>query len=146
MHIVEATIAFEAAHRLYDVDTYSRECRDSVHGHSYKVRVKVGRRKLNDAGMVIDFKLLKEIMGLIDRQYDHSIILRDTDPLVDCFKKVAPEQKLNVVHESPTAEWMAESFYNKLQLEFREVDPEIVVISVDVQETEKNIATYTEVQ
>lgn len=142
MYIVEATISFEAAHRLYDVDTYSKECRDSVHGHSYKVRVKVGRSKLNDAGMVVDFKYLKTIMKVIEDKYDHSIILRTTDPLVDAFRNLAPEQKLNVVVDSPTAEWMSEVFYNQIADELSAIDSELVVISASVQETEKNIATY----
>lgn len=143
MYTVEATVAFEAAHRLYGVDTYSKECRDSIHGHSYKVKTKIGRKQLNGAGMVIDFKLLKEIMGLIDRQYDHSLILRDIDPLVPDFRRTAPEQKLNIVSESPTAEWMAESFYYRLAEEFHVIDPELVILYVSVQETEKNIATYS---
>lgn len=142
MYIVEATITFEAAHRLYGVDTYSSECRDSVHGHSYKVRAKIGRETLNDAGMVVDFKLLKKTMKVIEEQYDHSIILRSADPLVEAFRTLAPEQKLNVVDDSPTAEWMAEMYYNQLVSEFTAVDCNLIVVSVSVQETEKNIATF----
>jgi len=145
MYRVEATISFEAAHRLYGVDTYSSECRDSVHGHSYKVKAVIGREELNDAGMVIDFKYLKSIMRRIEDMYDHSTILRDIDPLVHVFENVAPESKLVVVHDSPTAEWMAKSYYNDIKHGCAMVDLGLKVISVSVQETEKNIATYSEV-
>lgn len=142
MHTVEATIAFEAAHRLYGVDTYSSECRDSIHGHSYKVIAVVGREFLNNAGMVVDFKLLKKVMKAIEDQYDHSTILRDCDPMVDAYRKYAPESKLNVVADSPTAEWMAKQYYYDLYQSLHSTDPQLVIVSVSVQETEKNIAKY----
>ena len=84
MHTVETVVSFEAAHRLYDVATYSEECRDNIHGHSYKVKVVVGREELNEAGMVVDFKLLKSIVRAeIEQKYDHSCILRRIDPLAE---------------------------------------------------------------
>ena len=62
MYKLQTQIEFEAAHRLYDVDTYSEECRNNIHGHSYKVTFIIGRDELNSAGMVIDFKLLKKVL------------------------------------------------------------------------------------
>lgn len=144
MYKIQTTISFEAAHRLYGVDTYSKECSDSVHGHSYKVTIVAGRYSTNSAGMVMDFKMFKKLIKTnIEDVYDHSLILRDIDPLVDKFKKVAPEQHLNVVHDSPTAEWMAEEYFNILSKAFLKVDPDVKVVSVSVQETENNIATYS---
>jgi len=144
MYTIETVISFEAAHRLYDVDTYSKECADSVHGHSYKVRVVACRRSQNDAGMVVDFKLFKKIIKeQIEQKYDHSIILRSCDPLVEAFAKVAPEQHINVVEGSPTAEWMAEEYFDVLENEFYRLDHEVKVVSVSVQETENNIATFS---
>lgn len=144
MVTVQTTISFEAAHRLYGVDTFSEECRQSVHGHSYRTTVVVARGGMLESGMVMDFKLFKKIINeVIHDKYDHSIILRDIDPLVDAFMQLAPEQKLNVVHDSPTAEWMAKLFAEELNREIHKVDPWIDVISVSVQETENNIATWT---
>lgn len=142
MHKLQTTLSFEAAHRLYGVDTFSKECSDSVHGHSYKTTVVVGRGLL-DSGMVMDFKLLKKICKeTIEEKYDHSIILRDIDPLVNGFVQLAPEQKLNVVHGSPTAEWMAKKFAEDIQSALDKVDDKVRVVSVAVQETENNIAIY----
>jgi len=91
---------------------------------------------------VIDFKLFKKVCKVIEDRYDHSLILRDTDPLVEKFREVAPEQRLNIAHESPTAEWMAKTFYYDVFEGLLETDPLVIVLSVSVQETENNIATY----
>lgn len=143
MNRIQTVVSFEAAHRLYGVDTYSAECRESVHGHSYKATVVAGRTNNNEANMVMDFKLFKKIVREeVEDKYDHSIILRDIDPLVPAFKELAPEQKLNVVADSPTAEWMAASFFSSIESALQKVDPEVRLVSVAVQETENNIATY----
>lgn len=141
-HCLRTQVAFEAAHRLYDVDTYSEECRNNIHGHSYKVTVYARRSRLNSANMVIDFKLLKEIIRkTIEDTYDHSCILRDSDPLA---KPIADNcKKVHIVSENPTAEWMAEQFFYILNSAIRcNVDPDVTIIQVDVQETENNVAIY----
>lgn len=143
MYTIQSMISFEAAHRLYGVSTYSKECQTSTHGHSYKCVITVGRLEKNDAGMVMDFKLFKKICKeTIEDKYDHSIILRDTDPLVKAYREVAPEQKLNVVSDSPTAEWMAEEFCKNIEKALHNIDSDLIVCRVSVQETENNIATY----
>lgn len=143
MHTVETVVSFEAAHRLYDVATYSEECRDNIHGHSYKVKVVVGREKLNDAGMVVDFKLLKKLIREeIEDKYDHSCILRTIDPLATPIRENC--KKVILVSDNPTAEWMAEEFWFRLTSKLLdELDSELKVLSVSVQETENNIATYS---
>lgn len=142
MYTVQTAISFEAAHRLYDVATYSEECRDNVHGHSYNIVVKVGRESLNDASMVIDFKLFKKIVNEeIHDVYDHSCIIRKCDPLAEAL--VANCKKVNLVEENPTAEWMARLFFWKIKLRLADIDRELSVVEVSVQETENNIATYS---
>lgn len=141
MYAVKTKVSFEAAHRLYNVDTYSSECRDNLHGHSYKVEVLVGVNDLNNAGMVIDFKLLKKIIkDVIEDKYDHSCILRNSDPIA----KVVEEncKKVIIVDNSPTAEWMAKEFYEMIQSRINTFSSDLHVISVGVQETENNIGYY----
>lgn len=141
MHTVETVVSFEAAHRLYDVATYSEECRDNIHGHSYKVKVVVGREDLNDAGMVVDFKLLKNIIrSEIEQKYDHSCILRKIDPLAEPVYSNC--KKVFLVDDNPTAEWMAKEFFRCIDTQLTCKDMDLKVISVSVQETENNIATY----
>lgn len=141
MYTVKTKVSFEAAHRLYDVDTYSSECRDNLHGHSYKVEVVIGVNNLNSAGMVIDFKLLKKIIkDLIEDKYDHSCILRESDPIAGVIKENC--KKFILVEDSPTAEWMAKEFYDMIEDEIHVYAFDVRVISVAVQETENNIAYY----
>ena len=141
MYKIKTQVDFEAAHRLYNIDTYSTECRDNIHGHSYKVTVVVSRKSLNSAGMVIDFKKFKQLLNdIIVSTYDHSCILQKSDPLVSSMKETC--HKVIVVDSSPTAEWMAESYFRDIQERLHEEDPLLVLQSVQVQETEHNIAIY----
>lgn len=138
---VETFLTFEAAHRLYDVNTYSEACRTRLHGHSYGVKVVVGRYSLNEAGMIIDFKLLKEILKeTIEDKYDHSCILKSDDPLVGPMKEYCDPDHVHVVDKNPTAEWMADQFRVEITKALTEIDPQLFVTEVAVRETEHNIA------
>ena len=141
MYSIESKFSFEAAHRLYNVDTYSEECRDNLHGHSYNVNVKLSRMELNSAGMVMDFKLFKHIANDIFDRYDHACILRKCDPILPVLEQNC--KKVIAVEESPTAEWMAKYFYEWLDERFKSQDKELILSEVSVQETENNIATYS---
>lgn len=63
---VSRRFAFEAAHHLPD---YPGECA-RLHGHSYKVEVTV-EGKMNENGMVLDFKLLKKCVQRHIDYLDH---------------------------------------------------------------------------
>lgn len=141
---VETFVTFEAAHRLYNVNTYTKACMKNLHGHSYGTRVMVSRKNMNDAGMVVDFKLLKEVVNkVIVDVYDHSCILKSDDPLVDALK--ANCENVHIVEENPTAEWMAATFFRVIEEALQERDPELIVTLVSVRETDKNIATVRRV-
>lgn len=60
---------FAAAHQLAMV---AKKC-ENLHGHNWKVEVCVSGEKLNDAGVLIDFGILKaevrEIMQLLDHRF-----------------------------------------------------------------------------
>lgn len=141
MFLLKTTISYEYAHRLYDVATYTEECKNNVHGHSGYLTVYVTRPSLNAAGMVIDFKQLKEILRKeIESKYDHSCILKSSDPIASAVK--ANCKKVHIVDENPTAEWMAYQFFTAIDAAIKGVDPEVSVRRVEVQETENNIAIY----
>lgn len=141
MYEVITKVSFEAAHRLYSVNTFSSECRDNIHGHSYVATIAVDRSELNEAGMVIDFKKLKTVIkNKIENTYDHSCILNERDPLVEPMKKQC--KKLIVTDENPTAEWMCNKFFEELLFELVKIDENLNIRYVSVQETENNIATY----
>ncbi len=131
----------EIAHRLYDVDTYSSECRENIHGHSYKFDLEVarkGRRHLNSSGMVVDFKLLKEVLKQFEKKYDHSVIIRECDPLQQPL--ILNCKKVNIVEGNPTAEWMVEEFKDEINDLIKDLD--IEVVELQIAETTGNIAIW----
>ncbi len=63
MYQVTIQTEFSAAHNLREV---GGKC-ESLHGHNFKVEVAVESKCLDDQGMVIDFRFLKEkTRGLLD--------------------------------------------------------------------------------
>ncbi len=101
---------FEGAHVLKS--SFSKECQD-IHGHSYTVDVCVCCEELNEDGMVIDFKELKEKVGFLFDDLDHAMLFhKDTYSLL---LDVCPAIKsmgwnLQVFGTNPTAENMAQYF------------------------------------
>lgn len=69
MYEVTIETHFSSAHRLRQ---YNGEC-ERLHGHNWIVKVSVASDKLNDLGMVMDFKELKtktrDLMDKFDHQY-----------------------------------------------------------------------------
>lgn len=132
----------ETAHRLFDVATYSEECRENLHGHSYKYCVEVARKdkKLNTANMICDFKLLKATIKDFEKKYDHSVIIKRDDPLCECLLMNC--KKVNVVDENPTAEWMVSTFPKELNNLFDKNHLDIEVVSLEIAETTGNIAVW----
>ena len=96
-----------------------------MHGHNWKVEVEVCGNKLDNIGMVIDFKEIRNMTkGVVD-QLDHRF-LNDLDP----FKKI-----------NPTAENIAQYIYKELSVTMN--DKQIEVKSIKLWETEKSAVTFT---
>lgn len=141
MFLLKTTVSYEYAHRLYDVATYTEDCKNNIHGHSGYLTVYITRPELNAAGMVMDFKQLKEILKEeIESKYDHSCILKSNDPVAPVVKDNC--KKVHIVEENPTAEWMAYRFFTDVNAAVKKIDPKVSVWRVEVQETDKNIAIY----
>lgn len=142
MITLKTSFECETAHRLFNVATYSEECRDNIHGHSYKYVVEVARKdgKLNEANMIVDFKLLKQTIKQFEKKYDHSVIIKCDDPL--CKPLLENCKKVNVVDDNPTAEWMVGAFPKELNALFDENHLEIEVVSLEIAETTGNIAVW----
>ena len=134
----------ETAHRLFNVDTYSAECRENLHGHTYKYDVEVTTKdgKLNSANMICDFKLLKETIKEFEKKYDHSVLIKEDDPLAPVLVKEC--RKVNVVKNNPTAEWMVSTFVDELNTLFDSKNLGIKVISLNIAETTGNVAFWRE--
>lgn len=113
---------FAAAHNLLN---YQGDC-ENLHGHNWKVEVTVMTETLDDAGLGIDFKILKkktkEIMNYLDHKY-----LND----LDAFKGV-----------SPSSEHISRFVFERLAAGL--ADYEVEVEKVTVWESDNAYATYTQ--
>lgn len=72
---VTKIVKFETAHQL--TDSYSKECQ-IIHGHSYKCEVTFEGSIDKDTGMIMDFKLIKEVLQEVVDKYDHQFFTKDT--------------------------------------------------------------------
>src|SRR5919108_1722865 len=94
MYEVTVEDTFAAGHYLRN---YKGKC-ENPHGHNYRVRVTLHGRELDRAGLLLDFKDLKEaIKPTVDR-LDHQMI-----------NELQPFTELN-----PSAENLARYFYDEI--------------------------------
>lgn len=112
---------FAAAHNLIN---YQGDC-ENLHGHNWKVEVTVAARALNNAGLGIDFKVLKrETKALLDR-LDHKYL----NDLV-MFKDI-----------SPSSEHIAHYLFNELTSILN--SDNVTVDRVNVWESDRACASYS---
>ena len=116
---------FAAGHYLRN---YRGKC-ENPHGHNYKVRVTLCGEELDRAGLLLDFKDLKDVMRDTVDRLDHQMI-NDLEPFT----------ALN-----PSAENLAKYFYDQTQAKLRSAtNGRVQVKDVTVWETDTTAATYFE--
>jgi len=116
---------FAAGHYLRN---YRGKC-ENPHGHNYKVRVTLCGEELDRAGLLLDFKDLKDVMHDVVDRLDHQMI-----------NDVEPFTVLN-----PSAENLAKYFYDETQAKLRAAtNGRVRVKDVTVWETDTTTATYFE--
>ncbi|MCB1032886.1 MAG: 6-carboxytetrahydropterin synthase [Acidobacteria bacterium] len=86
---------FEAAHHL----TSYRGEREPIHGHSWRVEVRLEAEELDEEGMAFDFVEIKRNLSELAERFHHRHI-----------NEVAPFDRL-----SPTTERLARWFFEELQ-------------------------------
>lgn len=118
-----------------------------IHGHNYVVTVKLIGKELNEDGMLIDFKLMKEKLHKFFDKYDHSMILQKDHPLVKVYEenyKVhginLDDTRLYIWDQNPTAEYMAMIWKDALKALFCSF-ANIQDVAVSVEETSHNLVT-----
>lgn len=121
MFELKVTTHFAAAHQLQMV---AKQC-ENLHGHNWRVEVCVKGEKLNDAGVLVDFGILKkhirELIGALDHQFLNNL---------EFFDEKYP----------PSSENIAMFIANTLQEKIEE--PGVVVSRVTTWESEDACATY----
>lgn len=70
MYLLTVKEDFDAAHRVVG---YPGKC-DKLHGHCWTVEVAVVGDKLDELGMVVDFKYLKSLVRDVLNIYDHRFL------------------------------------------------------------------------
>ena len=132
MFRVSKEIWFCYGHRLLN---YNGKCAN-LHGHNGKAVITLEAMRLDDLGMVVDFSLVKQLIGKwIDSYLDHKMILHQDDPLIPELMRLG--EPFVVVAENPTAENIATMIYEHAAGEG------LPVVEVTLWETENSYATYT---
>ena len=125
MFEVTVEAGFSSGHYLRN---YQGKC-ENPHGHNYKVRVTLAGAELDAAGMLLDFKLLKNVMRPVIDRIDHQM-LNDLEPFT----------VLN-----PSAENLARYFYQQTNVQLHEMTSgRVRVKDCTVWETDTTTATYYE--
>jgi 6-pyruvoyltetrahydropterin/6-carboxytetrahydropterin synthase len=125
MFEVTAETDFSSGHYLRN---YVGKC-ENPHGHNYKVRVTLAGTELDEAGLLLDFKLLKQVLHPVIDRLDHKM-LNEIDPF-------------NVLN--PSAENLAKYIYGEVNEHLGEVTRgRVRVKDCTIWETDSTTATYYE--
>ena len=122
MYEIKIISDFAAAHQLRE---YGGEC-ENLHGHNWKIEVCVIGEKLEDNGLLIDFRVIKNATKMVVRELDHAF-LND----LPYFKNINPSSE-NI------ARYIFESLKRELHNENARVD------KVSAWESDSACASYTE--
>ena len=122
LYTLRVSAEFAAAHTLRG---YPGAC-SRMHGHNWKLEVEVIAQQLNDMGMALDFKVIKqaarEVCGLLDHRY---------------LNELAPFEERNPTAENIAA-WLHEELARRLN------DRRVRVSAVTLWETDRACVCYTE--
>ena len=120
----EVTIeeTFAAGHALRN---YHGKC-ENVHGHNYRVQIKLTGPQLDNIGLLVDFTELKRVLRGIIAVLDHQF-LNDLEP----FKTV-----------NPSAENLAKYFYDETQRQLTSLPAGANIAEVTVWETDTASAQF----
>ena len=121
MYIISVKQHFDAAHYLRG---YQGKC-EALHGHRFRVVVKVEATGVDEIGIAYDFVALKRHLGDILSRFDHS-----------CLNDVAPFDKIN-----PSSENIASAIYDELQLKL--AGAPVVLSAVEVWESPQSGVAYS---
>ena len=111
---------FDAAHFLRG---YRGKC-EALHGHRFRVVVKLESPQVNDIGIAYDFAEIKQHMRDILARFDHT-----------CLNDMPPFDEIN-----PSSENIATTIYNELKLKL--AGDSVSLSCVEVWESPQTGVTY----
>ena len=112
---------FEAAHQI---NGYKGKCQ-RLHGHNWSVEAVVVGKELDELGMLVDFKMLKQELNKVLDELDHRYLNE-----LAMFKT-----------KNPTAENLAQYVFDKLSES--EIFSNSKLKAIKVYESPKSCVTYT---
>ena len=121
MYIISVKQHFDAAHYLRG---YQGKC-EALHGHRFRIVVKVEATGVDEIGIAYDFAILKRHLGEILSRFDHS-----------CLNDVPPFDKIN-----PSSENIASTIYDELQMKL--AGAPVVLSAVEVWESPQTGVVYS---
>lgn len=125
MYEVTVEAGFSSGHYLRN---YRGKC-ENPHGHNYKVLVTLQGKELDHAGLLLDFKLLKQVMRPVIEYLDHQMI-----------NDLAPFTEIN-----PSAENLSRYFYDETNKQLAEMTAgRVKVKDCTIYETDTTTARYYE--
>lgn len=118
MYELKVKDSFSAAHALKG---YEGPC-ENLHGHTFKVEITLQGEKLDNLGMLIDFKEIKNILKKTLDKFDHKNLCD-----LEYFKE-----------KNPSAENLAKTIYALIKPQIK------LLIKVKVWESDSASASYFE--
>ena len=114
---------FSSGHYLRN---YKGKC-ENPHGHNYKVQITLRGETLDHAGLLLDFRDLKQVMRPVIDRLDHQM-LNDLEPFTTL---------------NPSAENLAKYFYDETNRQLAEMTGgRVHVKDCTIYETDTTTATY----
>jgi len=115
MYELTVITQFAAAHQLRK---FRGKC-EKLHGHNWRIEVSLTGEKLNDAGLLIDFKEIKEATDRILEELDHSFLnelpqFKDQNPSSEniaayIFEKLGSTLNNNQIKVTRVTAWESDS-------------------------------------
>ena len=124
MFELDITRDFSAAHSLRG---YNGDC-SSLHGHNWTVQVFISADQLDEVGIAMDFKLLKQELNRVLEEFDHKC-LNDLPMFAD---------------RNPTSENIAMYIYGRLKPVVAASSPHARLRRVRICESPTSGASYSE--
>ena len=125
MFEVTVEAGFSSGHYLRN---YHGKC-ENPHGHNYRVLVTLAGEELDEAGLLLDFKLLKTLLRPVVERLDH-LMINDIEPFTEL---------------NPSAENLARYFYQQTAQQLREMTGgRVRVKDCTLFETDTSFARYYE--
>ncbi|WP_418792143.1 6-carboxytetrahydropterin synthase QueD [Phosphitispora sp. TUW77] len=126
MYEISAVSHFDAAHFLRG---YAGKCAN-IHGHRWKVAIKLTGSELDDMGILVDFMDVKQVLKEVTEIFDHKLI-----------NDIPPFDQLN-----PTAENIAKMIFDEMKTRlYDRMQCQVNIAKVTVWESENTSAAYYEI-